>query len=117
MFMFAVACYKQEIKDLMAHLIGSDRSHDKKWEAVCVGGRGGRLRWEAESGRPRWEAESGRPKLGGRCVRPICEAEVLPDWLGLSDRSISANQGAPRPHTSASQFHLKINKFLTSTAI
>ena len=24
----------------MAHLIGSDRSHDKMWEAVCMGGRG-----------------------------------------------------------------------------
>ena len=46
MFMFAVACYKQEVKDLWTHLIGSDRSHDKKWEAVCVGGR----IWEAEVG-------------------------------------------------------------------
>ena len=43
----------------LGSLIGSDRSHDKMWEAEAVGGRG----------RP------ARPKVGGR-ARP-CEA-MLP---------------------------------------
>ena len=47
----------------LGSLIGSDRSHDKMWEAEAVGGRN----WEAVGGR-------GRP--------------CSPDWLGLSDRSI-----------------------------
>ena len=43
-------------------LIGSDRSHDKLWEAEVIGGHG--RPWEAEFGRP-WEAVGGRAPLIG----------------------------------------------------
>ena len=39
-------------------------------------------------------------------MRPMCEAEVLPDWLRLICQRVPANQGAPRPHRSASQIGL-----------
>ena len=47
----------------LGSLIGSDRSHDKMWQAEAVGGHGGR------------GCGCGRPKVGGR-GRPCS-----PDWL------------------------------------
>ena len=59
----------------MAHLIDSDRSHDKMWEAVFE-----RVRNLGGRGSP-WEA-------------------VLSDWTDLSDRSVLSNQRAWSPMDS-----------------
>ena len=76
-----------------APLIGSDRSHDKLWEAEAMRGRV-------------------RPKVRG-CGR-LCEA-VLP-WLALWSDQICLSQweehGLSRPHT-ASPISLKMSQNLT----
>ena len=67
-------------------LIGSDRSHEKMWEAECLGGRileavGGRGRpWEAVGGRgrprsPDWLRQISKPMRG---ARPPTASQIRP---------------------------------------
>ena len=66
-------------------LIGSDRSHDRMWEAE---GKVGGQNWEADIGGRKWEAES---------VRPIwslsqSESQNSASHIGLTDRPPKLSQ-------------------------